>query len=116
MKVFVLLALFCLHGFAGDEFNPRTDVVAYNYDAGPFLIYDCKEKHWTCVMDYHYKACEEKRAKESDMITEDYYSCAPLGEFPTKKSCFQRMLFMTGHNHGARFCIKDDLKTKAFDY
>lgn len=92
-------------------FDPRTDMIADNYEAGAFLIYDCEEKHWTCVMESFYKQCEEKR--KVDLAEEKiYHRCAPVGEFPTKKSCFQRQLFMTTHNHGKRFCIKDDWKEK----
>lgn len=92
-------------------FDPRTDIIADNYEAGPYLIYDCEEKHWVCVMEAFYKECEEKR--KNDLTAEGlYHSCAPVGVFPTKKSCFQRQLFLTTHNHGKRFCIRDDWKEK----
>lgn len=118
MKMLFMLALFMLSlplyaqekGVAG--FDPRTDIIADNYDAGPFLIYDCKEKHWVCVMEDFYKECGEKRTRDLASTEETTHSCAPVGEFPTKKSCFQRQLFMTTHNHGDRFCIKDDWKQK----
>ncbi len=92
-------------------FDPKTDLIADNYEAGPYLIYDCEEKHWVCVMEEFYKECEEKRKndlKENGL----YHSCAPIGLFPTKKSCFQRQLFLTTHNHGKRFCIRDEWKEK----
>lgn len=94
-------------------FDPRTDIISENYEAGPYLIYDCKEKHWVCVMEPFFKECEEKRSRDLASEDEVYHSCAPVGKFPTKKSCFQRQLFMTTHNHGKRFCVKDSWKSKS---
>lgn len=93
-------------------FDPKVDIIADNYEAGPFLIYDCQEKHWVCVTAPYFKECEERRLKDG-VRSGTYHSCAAVGEFPTKKSCFQRQLFMTTHQHGSRFCIKDEWKNKA---
>lgn len=93
-------------------YDPVTDIIADNYEAGPFLIYDCDQKHWVCVLESYYKDCQEKRHRDAEHGT-FYHSCAPIGKFPTKKSCFQRILFLTTHHHGTRFCIKDEWKTKA---
>ena len=92
-------------------FDPHTDIISDNYEAGKYLIYDCEAKHWACVGEVYYKECQDKR--RSDQSFESYYhSCAPLGAFPTKKSCFQRQQFLITHNHGYRFCIKDGWKEK----
>ena len=121
MKWIVFIALFTLASTTHAEdkglsgFDPKTDIIAGNYDAGPYLIYDCKEKHWVCVMEEFYKECGEKRKRDLASVDDTKYSCAPIGEFPTKKGCFQRQLFMTTHNHGERFCIKDQWKQKTSD-
>lgn len=120
MKILILTLLFSMVSWAQVRdkspagFDPKTDIIAENYEAGPFLIYDCEEKHWTCVMEPYFKECEEKRTRDlaSKEIT---HSCAPIGKFPTKKSCFQRQLFLTTHNHGTRFCLKDNWKEKEMD-
>jgi hypothetical protein len=92
-------------------FDPKVDIIAENYEAGAYLIYDCEEGHWVCVTAAYYKECELKR--EQDLQTDLVRGrCAPLGGLPTKKSCFQRQLFMTGHNHGNRFCILPEWKEK----
>lgn len=117
MKILFLILIYASVCWSDDQpkslagFDPRTDLIADNYEAGPYLIYDCEEKHWVCVMEEFYKECEEKRKKD---LTESglYHSCAPVGTFPTKKSCFQRQLFLTTHNHGKRFCIRDEWKEK----
>lgn len=113
MRILILFTL-SLNLFA-EDFNPRTDIIADNYEAGPYLIYDCQEKHWTCVSEPFYRNCEEQR-KKSTQESLDVHPCAPIGLFPTKKSCYQRILFLTTHNHGNRFCIKEDLRTKAFKF
>lgn len=121
MKWITFIALFCVSTLAFSQekgvagFDPRTDIIADNYEAGPYLIYDCKEKHWVCVMDEYYKECQEKRTRDLASTDSTKHSCAPIGQFPTKKSCFQRQLFMTTHNHGDRFCIKDEWKLKSED-
>lgn len=121
MKLFILLVLFSLQLLADDQeryiagFDPKVDIIAENYEAGPYLIYDCQEKHWVCVMESFYKECEEKRTRDLASTNNVYHSCAPIGLFPTKKSCFQRQLFMTTHNHGKRFCVKDGWKSKAVE-
>lgn len=110
-----LLALLYSLSLMADDFNPRTDVIADNYEAGSYLIYDCFEKHWTCVQEPFYTECKEKRAGSILNTDEDLLSCAPIGKFPTKQSCYQRILFLTTHNHGNRFCLREDLKTKAIE-
>lgn len=97
-------------------YDVKTDIIADNYEAGQFLIYDCDEKHWVCVLESYFKECEEKRQNDKTLPDKITHSCAPIGEFPNKRSCFQRQLFMTTHNYGPRFCIKDEWKTKAVDF
>jgi hypothetical protein len=93
-------------------FDPDTDVISENYEAGKYLIYDCEAKHWACIGESDYKDCQERRRDDKN-VGSYYHSCAPLGIFPTKKSCFQRQSFLITHNHGYRFCIKDGWKDKA---
>ncbi len=93
-------------------FDVRRDIISDKYEAGAFLIYDCEDRHWVCVLESYYKACAEKRAGELATAEALYHSCAPVGEFPNKWSCFQRQLFLTTHNHGNNFCVRDEWKGK----
>jgi hypothetical protein len=112
-----LLALFIENAdaFDGEKVlaghDSKTDLIADNYEAGRFLMYDCLEGHWVCVGDPFYQNCLAKRTQE---LQEKKFkaSCAPLGPFPTKKSCFQRQLFMTSNFHGTQFCTLKDGKEK----
>jgi hypothetical protein len=92
-----------------EDFIKKNDTISDKYYAGAFLIYDCEEGHWVCVLPDDYSQCEKKRA-ESVAKKEKYLACAPIGEFPTKRSCFQRELYLTGQAHGHRFCLLDELK------
>jgi len=118
MGLFQLILIFSLKVFADDQlqvkltYDPLVDEIADNYQAGPYLIYDCIEKHWVCVLEPYYTSCQEQRKKDLDLAEEFSHSCAPIGKFPNKVSCFQRQLFLTTHDHGDRFCIKDEWKQK----
>ena len=93
-------------------YDPVVDIISEKYEAGSYLIYDCVEKYWVCVLESYYKLCEEQRKTELVLSEEPFHSCAPIGKFPNKISCFQRQLFLTTHNHGQRFCVKDSWKKK----
>lgn len=85
-------------------YDPKVDIISEDYEAGPFLIYDCVQNHWTCVLESYYKECEKKRSEDLH-FKKERMSCAPVGELPNKKSCFQRQLFLVSQNVGYRFCI-----------
>lgn len=120
------LLFFCLYLFsqallADDQgkvisgYDPRADIISENYEAGAYLIYDCKEQHWVCVLESYYLECETKRKDDLKDPENPYHSCAPIGAFPVKRSCFERQAFLTTHNAGNRFCLKDEFKKKAID-
>ncbi len=117
MRIFFLSLFFVFaHAYAEEavtqlpsDFELKKDNISNKYFAGSFLIYDCEEKHWVCVLEEDYKICDDKR-KESVQKKERKLSCAPIGELPTKRSCFQRVLFLSGQAHGHRFCLLDEIK------
>jgi hypothetical protein len=119
LMVFFLLIGLCLPLHASEKvlagYDPRVDIISENYEAGPFLIYDCEDKHWVCVLEEYYKECQEKR--ESDLLHQKVkVRCASVAEFPTKKACFQKGLFLTSQNQGTRFCIGNDWKQKEIKF
>lgn len=96
-------------------YDPLVDIIADNYEAGAFLIYDCKEKHWTCVLRPYYDDCKLKQ--EYDQYSHNLHiRCAAFKEFPTKKSCFQKQLFLTGQDFGTRFCINNKWREKDIEF
>lgn len=92
----------------------REDIISDDYQAGAFLIYNCEKKHWVCVLENYYKECQDQRAQDNKNRG-TFHTCAPIGKFPSKKSCFQRVLYLTSHNHGDRFCLKDQWKEKGIE-
>ena len=95
--------------------DSSTDVISEKYDAGNFLIYDCEDGHWVCVLEEDFKECENIR--ELDQLTTSIkHKCAAVGRFETKKSCFQRQLFMTSNNFGQSMCVKDSWKAREVDF
>ncbi|GEM_PF-3121892 len=94
--------------------EPLADIISDDYEAGPFLIYNCEKKHWVCVIEDNYTSCQNQRLAD-DKKEGVEHSCAPIGKFPTKKSCFQRVLYMTGQNYGDRFCLKQEWKEKGVE-
>lgn len=95
-------------------FDAAADVITEDTIAGSWLIYNCQERHWTCVIKEDFDECAEKRDRDK-VKRKKRLRCAPLGEFPTKKSCFQRQLYMVGQNHGSRVCVNDRWKQRELD-
>lgn len=97
-----------------NDYDPKVDIISEDYEAGPFLIYDCAQKHWTCVLESYYKDCEKKRDEDIHLKKAEM-SCAPVSVLPNKKSCFQKQLFLVSQNVGHRFCVGEDWKQKEID-
>lgn len=98
-----------------NDYDPKTDIISEEYEAGPYLMYDCQQKHFVCVLENYYKECQEKRDKD---IHEKklHLSCAPIEQMPNKKSCFQKQLFFVSQNHGTKFCVGESWKQKEIDF
>jgi hypothetical protein len=96
-------------------YDPVEDSFSQKYEGGPYLMYDCVDKHWVCVLESYYTDCEKLRAVdiENKKFT---LGCAAIGQFPTKKACFQRQLYMIGQNYETRFCIHPDMQQKELKF
>ena len=96
-------------------YDPVQDNISEKYEAGQFLIYNCVDKHWVCVLDSHFNECEKARIEDIENKVTDL-RCAPIGSFPTKKSCFQQQLFMVSQNFATRFCLHPAMKEKELKF
>lgn len=117
MKPIFLLLMFSMLALGQENkivtgFDPSKDVLADDYEAGEFLIYDCEEKHWTCVLESYYQDCQAKRAKDLENPNSYDHTCVPVETFPNKRACFQRQLFLVTNNYSQRFCQKEEWKEK----
>lgn len=98
-----------------NDYDPKVDIISDKYEAGPFLIYDCLDKHYVCVLESYFNDCAE--AREKDIHNKELkMSCAPISKHLNKKSCFQKQLFMVSQNHGNRFCVGEDWKQRSIDF
>ena len=95
-------------------FDPRRDVLSADYLAGPFLIYDCQNKHWVCVMEEFFEECRQLR-EEDKRFNKDTARCAPVGEFAVKFSCFQEQLRLTTNVDPSRLCVLENWKRKTIN-
>jgi hypothetical protein len=119
------LMLFCILMISGaladdgekdlNGYDPKVDMISEDYEAGPFLIYDCAKKHYVCVLESYSKECEEKRLKDLALNKENV-SCTPISEHLNKKSCFQNQLLLVSRNHGTRGCVAREWKQKEIDF
>jgi hypothetical protein len=84
-------------------------------DDGDHLIYRCDEGHWECVNEAEFRNCRESRDKEIKEEKKDL-SCAEFEHHPSLKGCEQRILFLTTHNFGTRFCLNDSFRKKSLSF
>ena len=56
------------------------------YRRGPYLIYDCKGKHFACVIEENFENCEERR-KKAKVWNKNNLSCVPLKKFENRFNC-----------------------------
>lgn len=96
-------------------FDPRRDIISADYIAGEFLIYDCLNKHWVCVMEEYFTKCEEQRVEDS-AAGKTFARCAPLKKFPVKFSCYQQQLRLVSNVDATKLCILDKWKAKHISF
>lgn len=118
-SLFLVLMLLSFKTFAQVKelagYDPKVDQIAENYEAGSFLIYDCVEGHWTCVLEEYSQECTEKY-KQDETAKKEQVRCVPMTSFPTKKSCFQRQLYLTSQNFSTRFCEGQSWAQRTLDF
>ena len=66
--------------------NIEKAVISSLYRRGEYLIYDCVNKHFVCVIESNYERCREPQTKE---IVYDTNFCLKIKEFETQPDCFR---------------------------
>jgi hypothetical protein len=107
-----MIAFFTLEARA--EINPD-DYISDKYLAGEYLIYDCQEGHWVCVMEIFSEECRSLH-EEDKRLGNVRARCAPIEKMASKRSCFQRQLFLVGQNYSNRFCLLEPWRHKTIDF
>ena len=90
-------------------FDPRTDIISDDLQAGPYLIYDCSKKSWICVLKEHFDECAKKR-EEDESLQKTYARCAPISEYEVKFACFQEQLRLVTNVDSEKLCVLDSWK------
>ncbi len=111
---YLVCLLFMSDGFC--QSKKEIEYLTDKYFSGPYLIYDCEERHWVCVSEENFNECQSLRNDDSKKFESYIHSCSPFGHFPTIESCNQRILFLTTHQHGQRFCVKEEWRSKNISF
>lgn len=120
MKTLVFCSIFLLSSslWASDQlprtkvvrgFDPRTDIISDDLQAGRYLIYDCTKKSWICVLKEHFTECGKKR-EEDENNQKTYARCAPISEHAVKFACFQEQLRLVTNVDSEKLCVLDSWK------
>lgn len=110
-RLYLFIFLFSA-GFYPAVSESQVFALSDTYVSGPYLVYDCSRKHWACVSEENFNDCKFQRNEDLEYREKLTHSCSPISLFPSFQSCNQRKLFLTTHNHGQRFCVKEEWRSK----
>lgn len=83
--------------------SPIDDRISYDYRRGPYLIYNCEEKHYVCVEKENYRECHIKRdfALKMKLIS---MPCAPIKKYEDVAKCTLQHKALINKSHFKGFC------------
>ena len=84
-----------------DQQDPNMDAL---YKKGPYLVYDCRTRHWVCTKELEYKRCQRQR-KESLLDYDDKLPCATFDIFDKRQDCWKRQQELTDVGKYEQFCL-----------
>jgi hypothetical protein len=84
-----------------DQQDPNMDAL---YKKGPYLVYDCKNKHWVCTQELEYKRCQIQR-KTSLLDYENELACAYFDVFDRREDCWKKQQELTNVAKYEQFCL-----------
>lgn len=93
------------------NFDFKRDIISDKYLAGPYLIYDCENEHWVCVVEDNFERCKTQRAEDLRQ-NKVHARCAPIAEFDVKFSCFQEQLRLVSNVDPTKLCVLENWKLK----
>lgn len=74
------------------------------YKKGPYLVYDCRTRHWVCTQELEYKRCQEQR-KNALLDYEDILPCASFDIFNKRQDCWTKQQELTNVGKFEQFCL-----------
>lgn len=85
------------------------------YQRGPFLVYDCVNKHWVCTASNEFKRCEGGRVKAIE-DKKAKMPCVPVKDFKTEASCITQQKYVTNSGMSSVSCIHPEIKLRKMAY
>ena len=97
------------------DFSLYDSFLNNNYQRGPYLVYDCSEKHWVCTGDSEFKRCKRIREK-AIKDNKKNLPCGMIKGFKSERQCHQFQLKLTSRNDYSRFCFHDEYRKDHKNY
>ena len=84
--LFLITIPFLAWGLEINESDSK--VISLNYVSGPYLIYQCQNKHFACISKFNYESCVERR-ETAIRLKMRTLPCAPLRVFENVDECLK---------------------------
>ena len=110
IKALGLLLLFTNTSvFAQEDIALLDPFLSLKYTRGPYLLYDCRDKHWACVGKSEFNFCKESRDFQ---IKErrDKLGCVPVRTFNSEEECNLSQRGIINRSISSRFCVHPDIQ------
>lgn len=107
----VSLLLFLISGnlLAQQDIALLDPFLSLKYTRGPYLIYDCKDKHWVCAGKAEFNYCQESRDFQIKERSESL-GCVPVRSFNTEIDCNSSQKKLTSRAVATRFCAHPNIQ------
>ena len=89
-----------------EEYVPPLHI-SKKYSRGKFLIYDCEERHYACVIGQDFSSCQEKRKQVLFKKDRRLLPCSPLKEFASVVKCEKEQYRLQHRRRDRSFCLTE---------
>ena len=94
-----------------DNFDDTRDVISSKYVTGAYLLYDCEDQHWVCVIQETKEKCEQKRHNELKR-GKHHLSCFSAEVFENYKQCTVHQQRLTSSGLNPRVCLHPEVRQR----
>ena len=91
------------------DIDQQKERLSLKYTRGPYLLYDCVDKHWVCTDEREMQSCEKSR-QESLLERDQYFSCAYIEKFKNSKICIEKQKWLTTFAVDIIFCLNPEIR------
>lgn len=119
MKSILIIMIFSLMQFSWaeetDNFDETRNLISSKYVTGGYLLYDCEDQHWVCVIKDNKEACDKKREKEL-RSGKHLLSCFSGEMFQSYRECSQKQKRLTKTAMFPRVCLHPDVRGRLIGF